>query len=307
MDRNSVDWQGPMTAIVTPFATDGRIDEAAFRAVVDQQVAAGVTGIVVGGCTGEFWSMTFAERKWLHQVCLEAARGRVPVIAGTSAMSTADTIELTAHAQAIGCQGAMVMPPWFVKLSGEDLVAHFKAVSDAVKLPMMAYNIPATNINAITPELADEIADLDTVVAIKESSFDYRTFYQTITRVNDRVRVFGPTRDFGCAALQLGAVGSVGVLHHIWGRKLTDWHNAVVGGDLDTGMRMQRMAEAIGAVITGNGRNLYAGIKGGMQVLGLPGGVPRSPLRPLSPRHLQQIAEGFRALGLVDKTAAVAG
>lgn len=299
MDRRSVDWKGPMTAIVTPFFPDGRIDEDAFRRLVDRQIADGVTGIVVGGCTGEFWSLSHAERRWLHETCVQAVKGRVPVIAGTSAMSTGETVELTAHARSVGCDGAMIMPPWFVKLPAEDIVAHFRAVSDAVKLPLMAYNIPSTNINPLTPELVDELAGLDTVVAIKESSFDYQNFYRTINRVNDRLLVFAPTREFGCAALQLGAVGSVGVLHHIWGRNLTEWHNAVVRGDLETGMRMQRMSEAIGAVLTGNGRNLYAGIKGGMQVLGLPGGVPRSPLRPLSAKHMQQVTEGFQALGLV--------
>ena len=83
MDRRSVDWQGPMTAIVTPFGTDGEIDEGAFRQVVEQQLVDGVTGIVVGGCTGEFWSLSIPERKRLHALCVSAVHGRVPVIAGT--------------------------------------------------------------------------------------------------------------------------------------------------------------------------------------------------------------------------------
>lgn len=299
MDKHSVDWGGPMSAVITPFDGRGRIDEAMFARVLNQQIADGVTGFVVGGCTGEFWSLSVEERKHLHALCVEVVDHRVPVLAGTSAMSTSATIDLTAHAKGAGCDGAMVMPPWFVKLPARDIVEHFAAVSDAVDLPLMAYNIPSTNINPITPAIADRLADVANVVALKESSFDYDTFYATLNLVGDRLRMFGPTRGFGCAALQLGAVGSVGVLHHIWGRNLTDWHNAVVRGDLETGMRMQRRSEAIGRVITGNGRNLYAGIKGGMQVLGWKVGWPRSPLLPLTPSEMREIEAGFRELGLL--------
>jgi dihydrodipicolinate synthase/N-acetylneuraminate lyase len=303
MNRRGMAWGGPMSAVITPFDDKGSIDEAMFARVVQQQLADGVTGFVVGGCTGEFWSLSTAERKRLHALCVEVVGRRVPVIAGTSAITTADTIELTAHAKEAGCDGAMVMPPWFVKLPARDIVEHFAAVSRAVDLPLMAYNIPSTNINPLTPAIADRLADIPNVVALKESSFDYDNFYATINLVKDRVLVFGPTRGFGCAALQLGAVGSVGVLHHIWGRNLTEWHNAVVRGDLETGMRMQRFSESIGRVITGNGRNLYAGIKGGMQVLGWKVGWPRSPLLPLTAGEMKEIEAGFRELGLLADAA----
>ena len=304
MDKHSVTWGGPMSAVITPFDDKGRIDEAMFARVVRQQIADGVTGFVVGGCTGEFWSMSMEERRHLHALCVEVVAGKVPVIAGTSAITTADTIALTTHARDAGCDGAMLMPPWFVKLPARDIVEHFAAVSKAVDLPLMAYNIPSTNINPITPAIADRLADIENVVALKESSFDYDNFYATVNLVKDRVRVFGPTRGFGCAALQLGAVGSVGVLHHIWGRNLTDWHNAVMRGDMENGMRMQRQSEAIGRVLTGNGRNLYAGIKGGMQVLGWKVGWPRSPLLPLTAAEMREIEAGFRELGLVAGGAA---
>ena len=298
MDKRSVTWGGPMSAVITPFHDGSGIDEAMFARVVRQQIADGVTGFVVGGCTGEFWSMSMEERKHLHALCVEVVARKVPVIAGTSAITTADTIALTTHARDAGCDGAMIMPPWFVKLPARDIAEHFAAVSRAVDLPLMAYNIPSTNINPITPAIADRLADIENVVALKESSFDYDNFYATVNLVKDRVRVFGPTRGFGCAALQLGAVGSVGVLHHIWGRNLTDWHNAVMRGDIETGMRMQRQSEAIGRVLTGNGRNLYAGIKGGMQALGWKVGWPRSPLLPLTAAEMREIEAGLRELGL---------
>jgi dihydrodipicolinate synthase/N-acetylneuraminate lyase len=298
MNRQSVDWQGPMTAIATPFDADGKLNEASFRQLVDQQIRDGVTGIVAGGCTGEFWSQTLEERQRLHELCVAAVAGRVPVIAGTSMVSTAETIVLTAHAKSIGCDGAMILPPWFVKLSGPDIVAHFRAVSDAVKIPVMAYNIPSSNVNALTPDLADRLADIDTVVAIKESSFDYRNFYHTITRVKDRLLVFGPLSQFGYAALLLGASGSVGILHHVWGRNPTELHDASVRRDFATALELQRRAEALLELLSGNGRNMYAALKGGMQLLGLPGGYPRAPLQPLSGADMRELADGMRTLGI---------
>ncbi len=134
MDKDTVNWRGPMTAIVTPFSEGGSIDEHLFHRVVEQQIRDGVTGIVVGGCTGEFWAMSHAERKHLHRLCVAIVDHRVPVIAGTSAVQTRDAIDLTADAQEAGCDGAMVMPPWFVKLPAADIIAHYKAISDAVSL-----------------------------------------------------------------------------------------------------------------------------------------------------------------------------
>jgi dihydrodipicolinate synthase/N-acetylneuraminate lyase len=304
MDRKSVDWQGPMTAIATPFDAAGRLDEPAFATLVDRQIADGVTGIVVGGCTGEFWSQSMEERKHLHALCVASVAGRVPVIAGTGMIRTAETIELTAHAKSVGCDGAMILPPWFVKLPGEDIVAHFRAVSDAVKLPVMAYNIPANNVNPLTPALVDRLADIETVVAIKESSFDYRNFYHTITRVKDRLLVFGPLSQFGYAALLLGASGSVGILHHVWGRNPTDLHDAAQRGDYATALRLQQTAEMLLELLTANGRNMYAALKAGMQLLGLPGGLPRAPLQPLGAKDRRELADGMRALAITLPAAA---
>jgi dihydrodipicolinate synthase/N-acetylneuraminate lyase len=304
MDRRSVDWQGPMTAIATPFDAAGRVDEGAFRKLVERQIADGITGIVVGGCTGEFWSLSMDERKRLHALCVNAVGGRVPVIAGTSMIGRPETIELTAHAKSAGCDGAMVMPPWFVRLPGEDIIAHFRAVSDAVKLPVLAYNIPSSNVNPLTPAIVDRLADIDTVVAIKESSFDYRNFYHTVTRVKDRIRVFGPLSQFGYAALLLGASGSMGIMHHIWGRNPTELHDACVRGDYATALELQKTAEALLELLMANGRSMYASLKACMQILGNPIGPPRAPLQQPGAKDMRELAEGMRALGITLSAAA---
>ena len=295
-----------MSAIVTPFDSHGAIDEANFRRQLESQLGDGVSGFVVCGCTGEFWSLTRAERLRLFELAVTTVAGRVPVIAGTSAVRTSDTIELTAAAKAVGCDGAMVMPPNFVKLPPGDILAHFRAVSDAVRLPLMAYNIPSTNINPLTPEIVDALADIDTVVAIKESSFDFRNFARTATLVRDRLRIFGPISQFGPTAIMLGASGSVGVAHHFWGSNPTQQYQALVRGDTPEIMRLQRISESLSELLNAPGRNMYATIKGMMRLVGNPAGNPREPLRPLGPDDMALIAAAFSRLGLLAGSAAAA-
>lgn len=173
MDRNSVDWHGPMPAVTTPFHDDGRIDEAAMAANLDRLIAAGATGVVVGGCTGEFWALSPDERKRLYEIAREAVAGRVTLIVGTGAVTPEETIALTRHAEAVGCDGALILPPYFVKLSDDEIFAHFAAVTAKVGLPVILYNIPGNAVNALSPSLVGRLADLVPVVAVKESSGDW--------------------------------------------------------------------------------------------------------------------------------------
>src|SRR5262245_15678069 len=136
MDRDTVSWAGPMPAVVTPFDGAGRLDEAAFRANVERLLQAGSTGIVAGGCTGEFWALTTAERKALAQMAVRAAGGQGTVLVGAGAVTPAEVIDLARHAEAAGCDGVLVMPPYFVKLTDDEIFEHFRAVSEAISLPL---------------------------------------------------------------------------------------------------------------------------------------------------------------------------
>ncbi len=162
----------------------------------------------------------------------------------------------------------------------------------------MAYNIPSSNTNALLPDTVDRLADLETVVAIKESSFDYRNFAKTAMRVADRLRIFGPIGLFGHSAIQLGACGSVGVMHHFWGRGPTELNDAFFNGDFDTALRLQRTSEALFDLLTANGRNMYASIKSCMQIVGNSGGFPRRPLLPCGPDDERLLRKGLEKLGL---------
>ena len=163
----------------------------------------------------------------------------------------------------------------------------------------MLYNIPSSAVNALTPDLVDRLADIDNVVAIKESSADFNNFYKTLVVAGDRLHIFlGPASRYGVAATAVGSPGFIEAFPNYWGKGAVELFNAVKNGDMERANALQEKALALREVVEGIGRNLYVGVKGAMQVLGLPGGYPRLPLRPLGEPGLTQLREGLARLGL---------
>jgi 4-hydroxy-tetrahydrodipicolinate synthase len=300
MDRNSVDWSGPMPAVTTPFDAGGRIDGASFRANIGRLIDAGATGIVACGCTGEFWSLTLDERKALYAEAVAGAAGRGTVIVGTGCVGAADTIALAHAAKAAGAQGVLVLPPYFVKLTDDEIFAHFEAVSAASPLPIIAYNIPGNAVNAISPALASRLADLDKVVAIKESSGDWNNFYGTLLAVKDRIRVFcGPSSVFGVPAIHAGADGTVDCFPNVWRGTLDLWYAARDPARAAESETLQATSRKLTDLFVTGGRTLYPATKAAMDMLGFPGGgTPRPPLQPLQGEALAGLKRGLAELGI---------
>src|ERR671936_2164180 len=150
-------FHGVLPALITPFTGDGdAIDAPALAAIVDRLVGAGVGGLVPGGSTGEFTTLTNVERRQLVEVTVEAAAGRVPVVAGTGALSTRETVELSVHAEHAGAAAVMIVPPFYDALSWRELLAHYAAVADAIHIPIMYYNLPsATGVKLSAAQLRE--------------------------------------------------------------------------------------------------------------------------------------------------------
>lgn len=301
MDRNSVKWSGPMPAVTTPFHDDGRIDEAEFTANIDRLMKAGATGVVAGGCTGEFWAMSHDERKRVFEVAKEAMAGRGTLIVGTGAVTVAETVALSRHAEKVGADGALILPPYFVKLSDDEIYAHYADVNAAIGLPIMLYNIPGNAVNALSPALVSRLAGLERVVAVKESSGDWNNYYGTYLAAHDRLRVFcGPSSIFGVPAVQLGADGCVDCFPNVWAPGGLDLYFAAKKGNEAEAAKVQALGRALTDLFTTGGRTLYPATKAAMDMLGLPGGgKPRAPLRPLAGEPLAGLRAGLKQLGFL--------
>ncbi len=163
--------QGSITALITPFR-NGAFDEDAYRDFIAWQLDEGTEGVVPCGTTGESPTLSHDEHKQVVEVCVEAVNGRVPVIAGTGSNSTAEAIDLTRHAKAAGADAALVVVPYYNKPTQAGLYAHFKAIHDAVELPIVIYNIPPRSVVDMTVETMARLARLPRIIGVKDATQD---------------------------------------------------------------------------------------------------------------------------------------
>lgn len=298
MNRHSVDWSGPMPATTTPFTADLKIDEESFVANLSRLFDAGATGMVVAGCTGEFWALTLEERARLAQLAVEACKGRGPAIVGTGSIREDEVVDQIHAAEDAGADGVLVMPPYFARVTDAEIIAHFEAIADRSVLPVVLYNIPGNAGNYITPAIADHLADLDNVVAIKESSGDWNNFQATLNRVQDRIRVFcGPSSVFGVPATLAGADGLIDCFPNVWAPGCLDLWHKTKAGQMDAAWALQQTGIAMTELFTTGGRTLYPATKAVMNHLGDPGGGHmRPPYRDLEGQPLQDLIAGHERL-----------
>lgn len=201
-------WEGVIPAITTPFREDLSVDEAFLRRHVDVLVKAGCTGIVALGSLGEGGTLSSDEKTAVLRVAHEGLAGRAPLVAGVAALSTKDAIALAKEAQAAGCAGLMVLPPYVYKGDWRETKAHFRAVIRATPLPCMLYNNPIAYATDVLPEQLEELCrDLPNLVAVKESSADLRRVTALRARMGGRLALLVGVDDLIVEGVAAGAVG----------------------------------------------------------------------------------------------------
>lgn len=294
MDRNTIDWTGAMPAVTTPFTAAGEVDHEALAHNIRRLLDAGSTGVVAAGCTGEFWTLTDREREAIYRTSAEAVGSRGTRIVGCAAITPGAAIEALHAAGEAGCDAGLVLPPYFAHLTPGEIIAHFETVAAGSPLPIVLYNIPGNAGNALTPEIVDVLADLDTVVAIKESSGDWLNFHRTLDIARDRIRVFcGPSSTIGVPAVLAGCDGLIDCFPNVWTGAIDLW-SLTKAGRLEEAWAEQARGVAMTRLFTSEGRSLYPATKAAMDHLGLPGGGrPRAPLAPLDGMALRGLLDGL--------------
>jgi len=297
MGRNRVNWHGSFAVIVTPFAREGDIDEAAYRKVVDLVIEAGCHGVISAGSTGEFFLMSRDERKRVFSIAVDQAYGRVPVIAGTSAIRTEDVVDLTRYAAQVGCAGAMILPPIYIGVDEREAVDFYARISGEAGLPIMLYNSPRAVRTYLTPQLVEQLMKLDNVVAIKDSSLDMRQLNDLVRFCGDEIRVFVGLEDLLLPALAVGAVGAVAMVPQVVGRMAVELYEAAVAGDVQRALELHyKIVRIYDLFKVGSG---YVAIKESMNMLGNPGGYSRPPMRPFTEEQRAQLRTIFEDVGLL--------
>lgn len=288
---------GILVALVTPFTDDGRtIDSATLTRYIDRLVESGVHGLVPGGSTGEFTALTHEERRQVTEEVVKAADGRVPVIAGTGALTTAETVELSRHAADVGASAVMVVPPFYDAPSLEELKAHLTAAYEASGLPIVYYNIPgATGVQLTAAEIA-ELGDVEGVGYLKDTSGDAVSLSELLVEHADRITAFNGWDTLTFFGLASGAKGSVwGATNLIPELSMRLWDAVAVRGDLDEGRRLWAKIFPICKFLEAH--NYAAAIKTGLELTGHPVGPLRAPFRLLDDDARAELAEHLRAAG----------
>jgi 4-hydroxy-tetrahydrodipicolinate synthase len=231
-------FRGSFTALVTPFA-NGAIDEKAFRGLVDWQIAEGTNGLVPVGTTGESPTLSHAEHQRVVAWCIEQAKGRVPVIAGAGSNSTKEAIELCREAQAAGADAVLVVTPYYNKPTQEGLYQHYKAINDAIGIPIIIYNIPARSVIDMSVDTMKRLFELDHIAGVKDAT-------TSMVRVSAQRAAIG--EDFnqlsGEDATALGFMahgghGCISVTSNVAPRLCAEFQDACRRGDFRTALALQ--------------------------------------------------------------------
>jgi len=289
-------FRGVLPALVTPFR-DGAVDEGAFVALVERQIAGGVHGLVPVGTTGETATLSHAEHRRVVELCVATAKGRVPVIAGAGSNSTAEAIELVQHAKTVGADAALVVTPYYNRPSQEGLYAHYKAINDAVQLPVLVYNVPARTSVDISNATLARLAELPNIVGIKDATGDLpRASLQRLECGEDWVMLSG-NDDGGLGYMAHGGHGCISVTCNVAPELCAQFYNDALSGQWQGALygqdRLIRLHKALFADAS------PAPTKFALAHLGLCSEETRLPITPCSEAARAEVLTGMREAGLI--------
>jgi len=230
--------EGVYTALVTPMSADGALDEKALRRLVDFQIEGGVSGLVPVGTTGESPTLDGDECKRVIRIVVEQARGRVPVIAGAGSNSTSEAIHYAKDAREAGANATLQVAPYYNKPTTQGFLGHFRAIADAVDLPIVVYNIPGrTGKNIDNPTMLD-LAQHRNIVAVKEASGDIGQIMELIAKKPSRFTVLSGDDNLVFPIMALGGMGVISVASNLVPQQMSRFVGAALKGDWDAARKM---------------------------------------------------------------------
>ena len=288
-------FKGSITALITPFK-DGKVDAPAFQKLVEWQIDQGSHGLVPCGTTGESPTLTHDEHKQVIELCIEAAAGRVPVIAGTGSNSTAEAIELTRHAKDAGADGVLVVTPYYNKPTQEGLYLHFKAINDCADIPILIYNIPGRSVIDMSVDTMARLSRLSNIVGVKDATANMaRASQQRAALGSDFIQLSGEDAT-ALGFMAHGGVGCISVTANIAPALCAEFQLACLAGNfrlaLQLNDRLMALHEAL-FVESNPGPVKYAASK-----LGLCSAETRLPLAPLAAASRKRVDDALATVGL---------
>jgi len=294
MPRISLD--GIFAPHITPFTREGELDEEALRKCIRFWVEGGISGLVPCGSNGEAPYLNREERKRIIEIVMEEAGSKVRVVAGTGSLSTKETIQFTRDAKELGVDAALVVTPFYFKLSNRELIAHYKTVLETVDIPIVLYSVPKFTGFSLEPTVIAQLAsEYENVVGVKDSGGNIGNIAETIRLVEDRISVLAGTADVTLPTLMLGGKGAVIAVANVFPKMCQSLYEAFKKGDYEKASLLQRRLSYLNDVLVKK-YNQLSTIKEALNLLGLPAGYPRSPALPLKEEERKEVEEALKAV-----------
>jgi len=272
--------RGLLTFLVTPTQPDGSIDADRLCGLADEQIVAGVDGLTLFGSTGAIGSFTEAERRFAAETLVRHVAGRVTVTIGTGAVTTAEAVRLSQHAEKVGADAVLVVPITYWLLTDEELRAHYRAIAGAIGISVMLYNNPRLTGVDITPPVVEQLAAVENIRAIKEAAPDLARISLLARKVSGRIRVFAGRDAVAYESLMIGAEDWASGLASLAPRHCVALYRLVRAGDVAAAGALWRQMAPFVEFVTGKG--LVRTCHSGLELLGKTAGKPRPPIQPLN-------------------------
>ena len=291
-------FRGAFVAIVTPFNSDGTVDEEGLKGLLEFQVQNGTHGIVPCGTTGESATLSHEEHHRVVELTIATVNKRVPVLAGTGSNSTSESIELTKHAKAAGADGALMITPYYNKPSQEGLYRHFKAVAEAVDIPIIMYNVPSrTSINML-PETVARCAEIDNIVGIKEATGNLNQVSEVIRLCPDGFAVMSGDDFTSMATVAIGGTGVISVTSNVAPKEMAQMMDLALASDMAAARKIHYQLFPLMQAMFFDTNPVPA--KAALQLMGkIKSAAPRLPLWSMNETALEKMKKVMAACGLI--------
>lgn len=288
--------RGIIPAMVTPFTEDDRINEPVLRRLTDYLIDGGVHGLFVVGSQGEFWAMDADEKRRVIEVTVDQARGRVPVYAGTGAVTTREAVQLARIAEQSGADAISVLTPFFVTPSQSELMDHYRAIADATRLPVLLYGNPDRTRVPINVDTVCRLAEVPNIIGMKDSSGDLQLTAEYIRCAGPDFHVLMGRDTLIYGGLLYGCAGSIAASANVKPSIPVEIYEAFVAGDLPRSLAAQR---ALAPLRIGFGLGTFPEVvKEAVSLIGIPVGHSRPPVGPLSQDKRRQLNDILCGMGL---------
>lgn len=290
-------FEGSMTALATPFR-EGKLDEAAYRALIDRQVYGGTSVLVPIGTTGEAVTMTAEERAQAVRVAVDAAKGRVPVVAGAGSNNTAETIEAVGRVRDLGADGALIVTPYYNKPPQSGLLQHYRAIAKAHPgFPLVAYNVPGRTGVDLLPDTVMWLCDIPEVVALKEATGNMARTVDLVEKCGDRITLLSGDDFTVLPFIACGGRGVISVSSNVAPRMMADLVAAARAGDIARARELQVQMNVLHKLLFVESNPIP--VKWALHLLGVFGPEIRLPLTPMSEPQAAKLKEELVRLNLL--------